>query len=144
MPRVSQAIAKQTRQKIIDTAFEILVNKGLDQLTFTNIANSANISRSGINAHFRKKEDMLIAMRPMVKEKFRSMFNFNSPQEFYNSWIVDFDTDEEFRRLVIGGCAFISDEDGIIELKKLINGNPIEIDMYIKMAIGHAVVSSTR
>ena len=57
MPRVSQEVAKQTRKRIIESAIKIVTLEGSKHLTFSNIAKKAEISRSGINCHFKRKED---------------------------------------------------------------------------------------
>ncbi|MCW8332113.1 TetR/AcrR family transcriptional regulator [Photobacterium sp. SDRW27] len=142
MPRVSQAVARQTRQKIIDSAYHIVLKEGIEQLTFSNIANRAGISRSGINAHFKRKEDLYFELRGMVSERMKTVFNYNSPQEFYDCWVSNFNSDPEFRRIIISAGAFFSMEEGINKLKDTIKGNPVEIDMYLKMAVGHSVIHS--
>ncbi|NOH98110.1 TetR/AcrR family transcriptional regulator [Vibrio sp. 99-70-13A1] len=47
-----------TKQKIVDAAFEITMAGGFDSATFSEIANKAGVSRSGINSHFKRKSDI--------------------------------------------------------------------------------------
>ena len=68
MPRVSQAVAAETRRKIINVSFEIAMNEGFDKLTFGTIAKKAGITRSGINAHFKLKADLIDVLTPMFAE----------------------------------------------------------------------------
>ncbi|MBY5948410.1 TetR/AcrR family transcriptional regulator [Photobacterium rosenbergii] len=120
------------------------MEEGIEQLTFTNIAKKAGISRSGINAHFKRKDDLFNELKSKIVDRLVSTFNFNSPQEFYESWITNFNSDAEFRRIIVGAGAFFSMDDGINGLKDAIKGNPVEVDMYIKMAVGHSVINTMK
>ncbi|MGF1756434.1 TetR/AcrR family transcriptional regulator [Photobacterium sagamiensis] len=141
MPRVSQAVAKQTRQRIIDSAFEIIIAEGGEYLTFSNLAKKAKISRSGINAHFNRKEDIYQTIKPLVIDKLRVRINYNSPREFYESWVNSFDNDVEFRRLIVGAGLFFTKKEGIGDLKASISGEASETENFIYMAIGYAVIN---
>ncbi|MGR5149450.1 TetR/AcrR family transcriptional regulator [Photobacterium alginatilyticum] len=141
MPRVSQAVARQTRQRIIDSAMALLLTEGYEVLTFSRLAKEANISRSGINAHFKRKEDLLEVMGSLVSDKIRMLINYSSPRAFYNAWVHEIDHNREFRLLINSAHLFASRDKGIADLKRSIVGNKREVDMYINMAIGYAMLN---
>ncbi|PSV46193.1 TetR family transcriptional regulator [Photobacterium indicum] len=142
MPRVSQKVALQTRKRIIEAALDIVVNQGSENLTFSILAKKADISRSGINSHFKLKSDLMSEIRPQIASRIQMRLNYSSPEDFYMSWTKAVDTDVEFCRLIIASGAFIKEQDGFESLIKTISSSNIEITkMYIYQAIGYAVVN---
>jgi hypothetical protein len=142
MPRVSQKVARETRKRIIKTALDIVINQGSENLTFSILAKQADISRSGINSHFKLKSDLMAEIRPQIISGIESRLNFSSPEEFYMSWTKAIDTDVEFCRLIIAAGSFINEKDGFDSLIKVISSSNIEITkMYIYQSVGYAVIN---
>ncbi|QFT13543.1 TetR family transcriptional regulator [Vibrio sp. THAF190c] len=140
MPRVSQAVAKQTRQNIIDATIKIITLEGAEMLTFSHIAKKANISRSGINCHFKRKEDLLAEVEPILAERVSQALDFSSPEAFFASFKLAVDEDRMFRNLIKNTGQVFEKSKGHGELLEIINGDPEEVKNAVYMAIGYAVV----
>lgn len=140
MPRVSQEVAAQTRQKIIDASFSLLVEHGNDALTFTKIAQAAKVSRSGINAHFKKKSELLDALKPMLKKVITDKLDFTSGKKFFESWKDAIDNDSYFRNVIAHANALCNEQEGVAGLIELIGGDDENPEDHILMAIGYAVI----
>ena len=141
MPRVSQAVAKQTRQNIIDVSIKIIMLEGGEKLTFSHIAKKANISRSGINCHFKRKEDLLQEIKPALSERVHQALDFSSACAFYATWKSAVDEDRMFRNLIKNLGYFFHDNEGAKGLASLIQGSEEDVQRAIYMAIGYAVVN---
>ena len=141
MPRVSQAVAKQTRQNIIDASIKIIVLEGRDKMTFSHIAKKANISRSGINCHFKRKEDLLREIKSSLFERVHQALDFSSANAFYQSWKSAVDEDRMFRNIITNLDDVFNGKDGVESLAELIQGNEKDIQNAIYMAIGYAVIN---
>ncbi|MGF1756439.1 TetR/AcrR family transcriptional regulator [Photobacterium sagamiensis] len=140
MPRVSQAVAAETRRKIINVSFEIAMSEGFDKLTFSTIAKKAGISRSGINAHFKLKADLVNVLTPMFAEVIERPLIFTSPDAFFTSWVYAIHHEPEFIKAVKHAGAIISPQAGVKGLFARIDGDPVETERCIYMSIGYAVV----
>lgn len=141
MPRVSQKDALKTREKIISVALELLLLKGFDALTFTNIAKAANIGRSSINNHFKKKQDLIEELRPLIAAMIEQRLDFSSGAAFYDSWVLAIKQDKEFRQIINGLSIVINSDAGVEGLKKRLVADPDNAEQFIYMAIGYAVVN---
>lgn len=140
MPRVSQKEAEQTRIKIVNAAFDLLLESGENVLTFTNIAKKAGIIRSGINAHFKKKQDLLNVLAPMVSKIILDHLDMSSPTAFYSSWTEAIKTSQVFRNVTKQGDLFATTKQGFDGLVRLIEGDKEEVEETVLMAIGYASV----
>lgn len=141
MPRVSQHQATLTKQRIIDAALNIVLNNGLDALTFTNIANKAEIGRSNINNHFKKKHDLIGELRPLLANVIVKPLRFTSTDDFYLSWQQAIKTNREFGHAISVAEPFFSQEQGIAGLKNLFKPGEPNVENTIYMAIGYALVN---
>lgn len=140
MPRVSQEVARQTRQRIIESAIKIITLEGGEHLTFSNIAKKANISRSGINCHFKRKEDLMDEIRPILSERVEQALDFSSPDNFFLSWRNAVDNDRMFRNLISKLGYVIDGKTGAAGLIGKIQGDEEEVIKTTYMAIGYAVI----
>ncbi|MGF1754813.1 TetR/AcrR family transcriptional regulator [Vibrio makurazakiensis] len=131
-----------TRQKIIDTAFNITMNEGFDKATFVHIAKTAGISSSGINAHFDRKSDIAAVLAPMYAQIIKKPLRFGSPDEFFKSWVSAFDNNAEFKRAVLTAGPIIPKLDGVKGLFDAIDGNPEDVQKCVYMCMGYAVIHS--
>ncbi len=140
MPRVSQQVAKQTRKRIIESAIKIVTLEGSKHLTFSNIAKKADISRSGINCHFKRKEDLMDEIRPVLAERVEQALDFSSPDNFFQSWRNAVDNDRMFRNLIANLEYVIDGKTGTASLIEKIQGDKEEVIKTTYMAIGYAVI----
>lgn len=141
MPRVSQQHAAQTKQRIIDAALNIVLNHGIEALTFTNIANKAHVGRSNINSHFKKKHDLILELRPLLSNVILKPLRFSSVDDFYLSWQQAIKTNREFCRAISVAEIFFDNEQGVVGLKKLFKAGEPNVENTIYMAIGYALVN---
>ena len=135
--------AMMTKQKIIDTAFDITIKNGFDTATFTYIAKMAGISKSGINAHFDRKSDIAAELAPIYESIIKEPLRFSSPEEFYESWIHAFESNDKFRSAVLTAGPIIPKLDGVKGLFDTIKGNEEEIQKCVYMCIGYSVIHSS-
>lgn len=64
-----QQAALATRRKIIEAAYSLIEEKGLDHIMVEDITNKAGVSKGSFYTYFKKKEDIIeaIGQGPMVK-----------------------------------------------------------------------------
>lgn len=141
MPKVSQKDALKTRARIVEVAFNLLLEQGYNALTFTNIANAANIGRSSINGHFKKKQDLMDELRPQISDCINQHIDFSSAKAFYASWVLAIQNNQAFRQLINGLDILISSDEGVAGLKDRLPDDEQIAQKYIYMAIGYAVVN---
>ena len=141
MGRASAAEAEVTKHKIINAAFDITMQQGFENLTFTKLSNACGVSRSGINRHFPKKADLLSVLEPKLSKILMRQMDFRSPQAFYSSWIDGLEHNAEFRAAIMAAGPIIPTEKGIRNLRRLIEGEEDEIMKCIYTCIGYAVVN---
>jgi AcrR family transcriptional regulator len=61
---------EQTRLVVLEQATDIAARRGLAGLTIGNLASSAGMSKSGVYAHFRSKEELQLATLAHAREEF--------------------------------------------------------------------------
>lgn len=64
------AKGQETRERILDTAFRMAAREGLDGLSLSTLANELGISKSGLFAHFRSKEELQLEMLQLASDRF--------------------------------------------------------------------------
>ncbi len=140
MPRVTQAQAQKTREKIIKSAYEIIINQGGDKLTFSRIAAHANIGKSGVTTHFKKKEDLLEELAPFLERRIASHLSFNSIEEFYSSWKDAVDNSDEFLNIAM---SIQNNYTSLVRLKRYFSHSedPEKVSAIIYMAVGYAITA---
>lgn len=139
MPKVSQEVARETRRRIIRCSLDIVVKKGEKSLSFQTIADAANISRSGINAHFKRKEHLFDEIRPMLRKLIFAPLDLTSPKQFLASWIKVIDEDPSYRQLLSNCSQIMESAGGAKKLVDFIEGDEQEVKDAIFYAIGYAV-----
>src|SRR5258708_17140442 len=60
----------QTREKILDAAFRLAARDGLTGLSLSQLAGQLGVSKSGLFAHFRSKEDLQLETLRAVAARF--------------------------------------------------------------------------
>ncbi len=140
MPRVTQAEAQKTREKIIKSAYDIIRKQGGDKLTFSLIATHANIGKSGVTAHFKKKEDLLKELAPALEKRIVSHLKFDSIELFYSSWKEAVDNSEEFLNITM---SIQNNYAGLLRLQRYFSHseNSEKVSAIIYMAVGYAVTA---
>ncbi|MFL6580260.1 MAG: TetR family transcriptional regulator [Burkholderiales bacterium] len=66
MARRTKEEAKETRNRILDTAEKVFVKKGVSNTSLAQLAQAAGLSRGAIYWHFRNKADLFDAMMKRV------------------------------------------------------------------------------
>lgn len=143
MARVTPEKSAMTRKKIIDAAFEITMAGGFELATFTEIARVAGVSRSGINAHYKRKTDIAAELAPIYRRIINSALVFDSCETFYESWVKAFNENAQFRAAITTAGPIISSADGLRGLFNLIQGEREEIERCVYMAVGYSVINAT-
>mgnify|MGYP001818371408 FL=1 len=64
---------EETRQAIVDQALELVSTGGLDKLTIGSLANATGMSKSGLFAHFRSKEQLQLQILDAARRRFVDM-----------------------------------------------------------------------
>ena len=142
MAKATAQEAALTRQKIIDTALLITLEQGFDKVTLGNIAKAIPMSRSGINTHFAKKDDIARELEPILTKILYQTLDFNSCEAFYHSWVKALHNSSEFRSSISVLGPIIPPDKGFTGLMALIQGEDKQmIEATIYRAIGYAVVN---
>ena len=61
----------ETKQRILDRAFRIAGRDGLDGLSLASLATELGMSKSGLFAHFRSKEELQLEILETATQRFR-------------------------------------------------------------------------
>ncbi|MDN3697273.1 TetR/AcrR family transcriptional regulator [Vibrio cortegadensis] len=141
MPKVSQTEAKRTKQRIIKASLKIVVEEGVSELSFANIANKAKVSRSGINAHFKRKEHIYDSLRPIIREMILKPLDVSSPQQFLESWIKVLDSDPDYRMMLTKSDRILGGGKAIADLLDIIEGDAEDVREVVYYGIGYALVN---
>ena len=76
---------ENTKEKILECAFGLFAKPRLGEVSLSEIAASAGISKTAIFRHYKNKDDLLDAMRQRFFEALSQMFDQIGPGEkFYN------------------------------------------------------------
>jgi AcrR family transcriptional regulator len=102
----------ETRDRILDTAFRLAARDGLDGLSLSALAGELGLSKSGLFAHFRSKEDLQLQMLQVASDRFVQTVMVPAFQErrglprldsLFDRW-VRWASDPELP----GGCIFVA------------------------------------
>lgn len=64
---------EETKQAIVDQALELVSTVGLDKLTIGSLAGATGMSKSGLFAHFRSKEQLQLQVLEAARQRFVDM-----------------------------------------------------------------------
>lgn len=78
--RQNQEIREQTRQQIVDAAFELFANEGYAKTSISAVAKKAGVSKGLIYHYFESKESILEAIFNQLVEMGEEVTNF--PEDF--------------------------------------------------------------
>ena len=102
----------QTRERILDTAFRLAAQHGLEGMSLSQLAAELKLSKSGLFAHFGSKEELQLEMLRTASERFTNKVMlpaFKKPRglpriqvlfEGWRRWATD--------RSLPGGCIFVA------------------------------------
>jgi len=102
----------ETRGRILDTAFRLAAREGLDGLSISSLAGELGMSKSGLFAHFRSKEELQLEMLRTASQAFIDQVMtpaFRQPRglprlkAFFDHW-MRWATDPGLP----GGCIFVA------------------------------------
>src|SRR5229473_2253093 len=60
------------RTKVLDAALELMLEGGVESLTFDALAERAGVSKGGVLYHFPSREELARAIREYVRERYRA------------------------------------------------------------------------
>jgi AcrR family transcriptional regulator len=101
-----------TRERILDTAFRLAAREGLEGMSLATLADELKMSKSGLFAHFRSKEQLQLEMLSVASRRFvenvlepsfrerRGLPRLRALFENWRKWAMD-------PRLP-GGCIFVA------------------------------------
>lgn len=75
---------QRTRQLLLNSLIELILEKGYEAITVQNIIDRANVGRSTFYSHFQDKEDLLLSGFESLGDVFENFFNQTSPEA--TSW----------------------------------------------------------
>lgn len=65
-PGAAQAGAKSTRERILDIALDLFIEKGFDKTSLREIAEVLGFSKAALYYHFASKDDILLALHQQL------------------------------------------------------------------------------
>ena len=102
----------ETRDRILDRAFRLATREGLDGLTLGTLASELGLSKSGLFAHFRSKEELQVEIlqtaaarfeETVVKPAFRAARGLPRLKKLFENWLHWLNDPA-----LPGGCLFVA------------------------------------
>ena len=111
-PRKERDDGRATRERILLTAAQLATTEGLEGLSIGRLAEATGLSKSGVYAHFRSKEDLQLATIDTANEIYaREVLSFAEGPGSARSRLqalCDAQLSYTERRVFAGGCFFVS------------------------------------
>ena len=63
--------AEETKKKIIEACYEVILEKGYDKMTRDDIAVKLGMTRGAVNWHFKDKEEMYLVTLEYILDKLK-------------------------------------------------------------------------
>jgi len=76
----------ERRQTIIETAYRLFSQKGIEEVLMTQVANEAGIGISTLNRYFHSKLDLVVAVSIWTWDVYISAYNQSFPKEEWDRW----------------------------------------------------------
>lgn len=102
----NEEIRQQTRQQIMDAAFELFANNGFAKTSISAIAKKADVSKGLIYHYFESKEAILEGIFDQLVELGEELLNFPN----------DFKASDKIRQIIEQTFAFIEKQTGLGKL----------------------------
>ncbi|HEX5596951.1 MAG TPA: TetR/AcrR family transcriptional regulator [Micromonosporaceae bacterium] len=104
----------RTRAAVLDAAVALATEAGLDGLSLGQLANTLGVSKSGLFAHWRSKEELQLATIDRAREQWSELVvtpALRAPRGVRRLWALHEARLAFYRRAVLpGGCFFASVE----------------------------------
>ena len=100
---------EETKQAIVDQALELVSTVGLDKLTIGALANATGMSKSGLFAHFKSKEQLQLQVLAEARDRYVDVVAkpaFKRPRGEARLRALVERTIEEWEDTLPGGCIF--------------------------------------
>ncbi len=100
---------EETKQAIVDEALDLVSTVGLDKLTIGALANATGMSKSGLFAHFKSKEQLQLHVLEEAKQRYLDVVvrpAFKQPKGVARLRAVFERTLEDWENDLPGGCIF--------------------------------------
>ena len=100
---------EETRQAIVDQALDLVSTVGLDKLTIGSLANATGMSKSGLFAHFKSKEQLQLQVLQHARERYTEVVAlpaFKAPRGEARLRAIFDRTLREWEDALPGGCIF--------------------------------------
>lgn len=98
-----QQKAKETKNRILRTAFALFSEKGFDRVSVDEIVRKSETSKGAFYGHFTSKYDVFL-------EKFKEIDQFYS--DFQQTFPADLSAEDKIRKLAIAQMAYLREELG--------------------------------
>lgn len=105
----SMSKGEETKQTIVDQALELVSTVGLDKLTIGALANATGMSKSGLFAHFKSKEQLQLRVLEEARERFVDVVvrpALKEPRGEARLRAIFERTMNEWEEALPGGCVF--------------------------------------
>jgi AcrR family transcriptional regulator len=100
---------EETKQAIVDEALELVSTVGLEKLTIGALASATGMSKSGLFAHFRSKEQLQLQVLAEARERFIEIViapALKKPRGEARLRAIFESTMKQWERDLPGGCIF--------------------------------------
>jgi AcrR family transcriptional regulator len=100
---------EETKQAIVDQALELVSTVGLDKLTIGSLANATGMSKSGLFAHFKSKEQLQLQVLEEARQRYIELVAkpaFKQPRGLARLRAIMGRTLGEWEDALPGGCIF--------------------------------------
>ncbi|MGB5703447.1 MAG: TetR/AcrR family transcriptional regulator [Polyangiales bacterium] len=100
---------EETKQAIVDQALDLVSTVGLDKLTIGALANATGMSKSGLFAHFKSKEQLQLHVLAEARQRYVDVVAapaFKQPRGEARIRAIFERTLKEWEESLPGGCIF--------------------------------------
>ncbi|HUJ27064.1 MAG TPA: TetR/AcrR family transcriptional regulator [Myxococcales bacterium] len=130
----------ETRDRILETAFRLAAREGLEGLSIGQLAEEMKISKSGLFAHFKSKEELQINTLRVAAERFtqgvlvpafkepRGLPRIRALVDRWLRWYTD--------RALPGGCLFVAAVFEMDDRPGMVREVLVELQRQLMAALG--------
>jgi AcrR family transcriptional regulator len=100
---------EETKQAIVEQALDLVSTLGLDKLTIGTLASATGMSKSGLYAHFKSKEQLQLQVLEAARQRYIEVVvrpAFKKPRGLARLRAVFERTLEDWENALPGGCVF--------------------------------------
>lgn len=97
MPKLVPGYRDEVKERILDVAWEVLLEKGVQESTMDDFAKALNCSKGAIYNYFRNKEELLeetiragrLQFQEQINKRFSTGDFFRNAEEYFDNEIVN-------------------------------------------------------